>query len=265
MNRAARLAFYLAVVLAVGLPLFSLGLWSFSARWFFPSPWPSRLGLRAWEYIFSPAGSQVLGALGVSLALAGVTATLSTALGLGAGRALGAWEFRGKRLVVFAFALPLVIPPLAVTLGLHLWFLRLGLAETFLGLAAVHLVFCLPYPVFVFFGVFAGYDPAYEEQAMTLGASRRATLFGVTLRLVGPGLATAFVFSFLLSWSQYLSTLVVGGGKMATLPIALFALMNSGDRPVAAAVCLVFILPAFGCLAVAGRYLSHAPGRRARG
>jgi putative spermidine/putrescine transport system permease protein len=75
------------------------------------------------------------------------------------------------------------------------------------------------------------------------------------LPLTFPGIMVAGLFSFLLSWSQYLSTLIIGGGRVTTLPILLFALMGSGDRPVAAAVSIVFVVPAFLALLFSARYL----------
>ncbi len=75
--------------------------------------------------------------------------------------------------------------------------------------------------------------------------------------MILPGIIVAALFSFLLSWSQYLSTLIIGGGKMLTLPILLFSLMGSGDRPVASAVSLVFILPAFLALMSSAHYLGR--------
>ena len=73
--------------------------------------------------------------------------------------------------------------------------------------------------------------------------------------MVMPGLIVAGLFAFLLSWSQYLSTLIIGGGRLTTLPVLLFALMGSGDRPVAAAVSIVFVLPAFVALLFSARHL----------
>ena len=75
------------------------------------------------------------------------------------------------------------------------------------------------------------------------------------LPLTLPGIMVAGLFSFLLSWSQYLSTLIIGGGRITTLPILLFALMGSGDRPVAAAVSIVFVAPALLALLFSTRYI----------
>lgn len=255
-----RLLFAGAVGAAVLAPFLTLLLWSFSRRWAYPDLLPEAWGLRAWAYLFDTAGAQVVEALGESLLAAAATALLAVAAGVPAGRALGLYHFRGKDCVAIVLLLPIIVPPLCVAMGLHRWMLEIGLAGSLAGVVLVHLVFSLPYATFVMWGVFSNYDPDYEAQARSLGASRAAVLRRVTVPLILPGVAVAALFAFLLSWSQYVSTLVIGGGKVTTLPILLFALAASGDRPVAAAVSLVFVLPAFGALALGGRHL--AGGRR---
>jgi putative spermidine/putrescine transport system permease protein len=142
-------------------------------------------------------------------------------------------------------------------MGLHLWFVRLGLAETFVGVVLIHLTFCAPYTIMVMWGVFCDYNPEFEDQARSLGASVPQVMLFVMVPMVLPGITVAVLFSFLLSWSQYLSTLIIGGGKLLTLPILLFALMDSGDRPVAAAVSLVFVVPAFLVLLASAQSISR--------
>jgi len=243
------------IVLTVGLPFLQLLMWSFSDRWFYPGLLPQRWGLRAWEYISGTAGVQIVQAVFQSVAVAAVTAMISVVIGVPAGRALGLYEFRGKDLISVILTLPIIVPPLCIAMGLHLWFIRLGLAESFTGVVLVHLTFCLPYTVFVMWGVFSNYNPDFEDQARSLGASNLRAVWRVMMPMTLSGMVVAVLFSFLLSWSQYLATLIIGGGKISTLPIILFSLMASGDRPVAAAVSLVFVLPAFLALLFSARYL----------
>jgi putative spermidine/putrescine transport system permease protein len=250
-----RLIFGGAVTGAVLLPFVPLVLWAFSQRWFFPHLLPEQWGLRAWTYVVGTAGAQITEALIQSVLVAAVTAVLSVAGGVPAGRALGLYHFRGKDLLSIVLLLPIIVPPLCVAMGLHLWLLRLGIAATFGGVVLVHLTACLPYAVFVMWGVFSNYNPEFEDQARSLGASSLQVMRQVMLPLTFPGIVVAALFAFLLSWSQYLSTLIIGGGKITTLPILLFALMASGDRPVAAAVSLVFVLPALAALAASARFL----------
>lgn len=245
------------VLLMVGLPFVQMLLWAFSNRWFYPGVFPQQWGLRAWEYIFGTAGAQIINAIVQSIAVAGVTAVISVMVGLPAGRALGLYYFKGKDQIAMLLTLPIVVPPLCVAMGLHLWFIRLGLAESFAGVVLVHLTFCLPYAVFVMWGVFSNYNPDFESQARSLGASAAGVVLRVMMPLILPGVIVAALFSFLLSWSQYLVTLIIGGGKISTLPIILFSLMTSGDRPVAAAVSIVFVLPAFLVLLFSARYLGR--------
>ncbi|UCF91451.1 MAG: ABC transporter permease subunit [Desulfobacterales bacterium] len=245
------------VVAAVILPFIPLIMWSFSNRWFYPDLWPRPWGTRAWEYVLGIAGSQITAALGRSLWVAAVTAVMAVVVGTPAGRALGLYDFKGKDLVSVLLTLPVIVPPLCVAMGLHLWFIKLGLAETFGGVVLVHLTFCLPYTVFVMWGVFSNYNLDFEDQARSLGASTLQVMYRVMLPLTFSGIVVAGLFAFLLSWSQYLSTLIIGGGKITTLPILLFALMGSGDRPVAASVSIVFVVPAFLALLLSARHLGR--------
>jgi len=245
------------VIFVVGLPFCQLLIWSFSDRWFYPGLLPQAWGLRAWQYIFGTAGNQIIFAVFQSVAVGAATAGIALVVGFPAGRALGLYAFRGKDLISVLLTLPVIVPPLCVAMGLHLWFIRLGLTETFIGVVLVHLTFCLPYAVFVMWGVFSNYNPDFEDQARSLGADTARVILRIMLPMTLPGIVVASLFSFLLSWSQYLATLIIGGGKITTLPVILFALMASGDRPVAAAVSIVFVVPAFLALLLSARYLGR--------
>lgn len=248
---------FLLILFIVSVPFLPLLLWSLADQWFYPAVLPEKFGLRAWQYIFSTTGKQITGGLVASSLVASVTSILSLVLGLPAGRALGLYTFPAKRYIAIILLLPIVVPPLSTSMGIHFWFLQLGLTETFIGVVLVHLTFCLPYTIFVIWGVFTDFNTDFEAQARSLGASRMQTLLWVTLPMILPGITVAALFSFLLSWSQYLCTLIIGGGKILTLPLLLFSLMDAGDRPVAAAVSLVFIIP----LAVVLTASAHALGR----
>ena len=151
-------------------------------------------------------------------------------------------------------ALPLVVPPYATGTGLAEWFLRLGLADTHAGLVLAHLVYALPYVVLVLAPAFEAGVAELEEAARTLGAgpARRLTL--VTVPTVGPALAGATLLAFLVSWSQYGASLAVGGG-LPMLPLVLVPFVGT-DPQVAAALALLFLVPAVAALAVAARAAS---------
>ena len=246
----------LAVVAAlVALPFVPLLLWVFAGEWRFPDLLPSEWSLRGVAYLVEPGG-RILGATLTSFVIAGATAVASVAVGLPAGMALGGYEFRLKGLVVFFILLPILVPPLASTMGVHLTFIRLGLADTAFGVFLVHLVPTVPYTAIVLTSVFAELTGELEEAARTLGASAWQAFLHVTLPQVVPGVAVAALFGFLISWSQYVLTLLIGGGNVVTLPMLLFSAASGNDPVITSALALVFALPAVAALIVALRYLN---------
>lgn len=243
------------ILIGVVAPLIPLIIWSFAHRWFFPAALPSEWNLRAWNYVFSD-GSQVAQALLNSTMVALAVTMLSALIGLPAGRALGLHEFRGKTTVLFLILAPTIMPAIAVAMGIHVAFLRVGLADSRLGVILVHLVPVMPYMVLTLASVFANYNPDFEGQARTLGARPLQVFRHVTLPAIWPGLVVGGLFAFIISWSQYLLTLLVGGGTVITLPVLLFAFANSGDNAITAALSLVFIAPALLLFLFTSRYLT---------
>ncbi|MGB3682598.1 MAG: ABC transporter permease subunit [Rubrobacteraceae bacterium] len=242
------------VATLVALPFLPLFLWTFAGRWRFPDLLPSEWSLRGVYYLIEPGG-QVLGATASSLVIAGAVAVASVAVGLPAGMALGGYEWRFKGVVIFVVLLPIIVPPLASTMGIHLTFIRLGLADTGFGVFLVHLVPTVPYTAIILTSVFAERTGDLEEAARTLGASPWQAFRHVTLPEVAPGVAVAGLFAFLISWGQYILTVLIGGGSVVTLPMLLFSAASGNDPVITSALALVFALPAVLALVVALRYL----------
>jgi len=243
-----------AMVLGVLLPLLPPIIWSFAFSWFFPNLLPQKWGLQAWDYLLSPS-SDVGRALLTSTGLALTVVLLSTLIGLPAARALALHDFHGKSLVEWLIMAPLLVPALVVVMGMHILFIRYGLADTFWGVVLVHLVPALPYFVLVMASVFANYETAIEDTARTLGANAWTTFRHVTLPIIFPGLVVASLFTFLVSWSQYITTVLIGGGRVLTLPMVLFPFIGAANHPNAAAVSLIFMAPALLVLLFTARAL----------
>jgi putative spermidine/putrescine transport system permease protein len=248
-----------AIVGGVLLPIIPLLTWSVSHSWFFPRILPSELSGRAWAYIGSPL-SKVLNALANSLLIAGLVTVAAAVLGIPAGRALGLQRFRGKAILEFLILAPIIVPVLAVIMGIHVLFIKLKLVDTLFGVALVHLLPSLPYMIMVMSGVFANYNVDFEQQAFSLGAGKLRAFVHVTLPVILPGFVTGSLFVFLISWSQYILTVLIGGGRVITLPVLLFAFAAAGDNAVTAALCIVFLAPAVLILLFTSRYLSGESG-----
>ena len=244
-----------AIVVGILLPLIPLVVWSFSFRWPYPELFPSDPSLRSWLRVFDPS-TGVLKAAWTGGLIALAATLLSLAIGIPGGRALGLHKFRGKRVVEFLILAPVIVPSMAAVMGIHVAFIRLGLAGTILGVTLAHLIPTTPYVVMVMSSVFANYDPEFEEQARTLGAGPLRTFMHVTLPAIFPGAMVAAFFAFIISWGQYIVTLLISGGKIITVPLMLVTFANARHYPMTAALCIFFLVPSFVMLFVMSRYLT---------
>ncbi len=249
------------------LPLLPLVLWASADRWPYPAPLPTDLGTSGWRQ----AAEQGAGPALVRSAVLGlVVAALATPAGAMAGRVLalvrdGAAGGRARwaRPVEVVLLAPVAVPPLAVVLGLDVLALRLGVPGA-VALVLVLVVAALPYTTFVMRSAYTGYDTGYEDEARTLGASPRQVLARVHLPLAAPALGTAAFLAFLVGWSDYVVTLVVGGGQLVTLPLLVGALSSaSGNDAVVAAASVAAVVPPLALLVLTG--LLARRGRAARG
>jgi putative spermidine/putrescine transport system permease protein len=243
-----------ALIIAIAIPLVPVILWSLSGSWFFPAVVPTTLSSRAWAFVLSP-DTKVISAFLTSVTISSIVAVIAGLIGLSAGRALGLHSFRGKRLVYFLVLAPEIVPPLTVAMGNQVAFIKLGLADTILGVILVQLVPTIPYVTLVMSAVYSNYDLNYEHQARVLGASPLRAFWHVTLPAIFPGLVVAALFGFLISWSEYIMTLLIGGGVVQTLPLMLFSFAGS-DLGIASALCVLCVIPAVVILIVSSRYLS---------
>lgn len=258
--RALRTALLGLILVFLLLPFVPLAIWSAARNWSFPHILPQRWSGDAWAAVLADR-SGVAEALATTLSVALAASLLALVIGVPAGRALGLHRFRGRGAVEAILFAPLIVPAIAVVMGLHTVMTALGLTNGLVGVVIVHLVPALPYVVFVSAAAFANLDTRFEEQARSLGASPAQVLRHVTLPAVLPGLVVAGLLAFLVSWSQYLPTLMVGGGRVITLPLLLFSFAGAGRHDLTGALALVYVLPAaIAMLFVARTVTGHLPG-----
>jgi putative spermidine/putrescine transport system permease protein len=260
--------FYLTfITVAILGPFVPLLIASFAFRWTWPDLLPSSWwwGARAtarlplsWDYIFSPV-SRVLESTINTVLIALLVTLICTLVSLPAARVLARENFRGKSLVEFFLLTPLIVPEIAVGLGILITFIQLGLAGSYLGIVIVHLIPTIPYMVRILTSVFQGLSRDYEEQARLLGAGPLNTLWHVTLPMILPGVIAGGLFAFLISSNIFLLTFFIGQGRIETLPTLLFSKVSGGGAldPVAAGIALIVSLPGIFLLIVTERFIKE--------
>lgn len=253
-----RARWILAVTLLVlWAPLVPLVIRAQAEDWVYPDVVPNRFSARGWHAVLDPRGEILHGVL-LSLSIGLAVALIACLLAWPAGRALGLYRFRGRRAIQLLLLAPVIVPTMASAMGLHILFIRFGLADRPLGVVLVLLVPTIPYATSILAAGFANLDAGYEQQARVLGARKLARTLKVTIPLMRAPLAAAALMAFLISWSDYILTLLIGGGQVQTLPIQLFAAIGSTDSTLAAAVAIAVVVPALVVVGLASRLLTKA-------
>ncbi|AVT29559.1 iron transporter permease [Plantactinospora sp. BC1] len=170
----------------------------------------------------------------------------------------------GKRILHVVALVPIVSPPFAVATATVVLYGRrgvisnglLGLEYDIYGLDGLVFVLSLslfPVAYLGLLGMLRGLDPALEEAAMNLGASRWRTLRTVVLPLLAPGLVAPFLLLFVEAIADLANPLVLGGDHTVLASRAYLAVTGEYDTTSAAVYCVILLVPALG-LYVAQRY-----------
>jgi len=218
-----------ALIFTAGaLAMISLLAWSLAWRWPWPGLLPESWSLRAW----ATPGSGWAEALGNTALLAAATTALSLALAI-------AWlegEDRARRgragWAEALIYLPLLVPQIGFLFGLNVLFLHLGLTGGYAAVIWAQALFVFPYVMIALSDPWRALDPRLVRAAGSLGAGPWRRLFTVKLPVLLTPILTAAAIGVAVSVAQYLPTLFMGAGRIATLTTEAVTLSSSSDRRV---------------------------------
>jgi putative spermidine/putrescine transport system permease protein len=156
-----------------------------------------------------------------SLSLAFITTVVSTVFGVLSAQAFRT-RFRGSGVVFYLIVLGMMVPGVLVGLGMALVANILGVDRHWWGTAFVlHVVYTYPFAFLVMLAIFNRFDGAVEEAAWSLGVPPARTFRRVTFPLIFPGVLSAMLFAFTLSYDEFARTLFTSGPDL-TLPLAIY-------------------------------------------
>lgn len=242
--------------LIIIMPLFSLIIWSFTQSWPWPFAFPQSLGLRGWRYFFDES-SRSLSILSLSLCLACCVAFLSILISIPAARALAFYRFKGRKYIELMIFIPVIVSPAAVAMGVHMQFIKWGIANTFFAVMLIHMVFCIPYSVRLLKNAFEITGEEMELQARVLGANTWQVFSHITFPSLLPALVSSFGLTFIISMSQYFITYLIGGGRIVTFSMLMFPYIQNADRIMGSVYSLVFIMVTLIFLSIAEKMMNR--------
>ncbi|MCB2136105.1 MAG: ABC transporter permease subunit [Rhodobacteraceae bacterium] len=219
----------MVLVLGLGaLSLTALLLWSFAWRWPFPLALPESWSLRGWAWTNGGWGGAFLNTSLIGLVTTAIALLLAICWLEGEDR--GGWQ--RARWALGLIYLPLLVPQIAFLYGLSVVFLRLGLSGGMVAVVWAQSLFVFPYVMIALSDPWRALDQRHFRSAAALGAGPFRRLWAVKLPiLLGPVLVAAAI-GFAVSVAQYLPTLFLGAGRVATLTTEAVTLSSGSDRRV---------------------------------
>ena len=196
----------------------------------------------------------ILRAIGTSVIIGLAVSALSVAVGTTNAFLFNRYQFRGRGLLYVLMLLPLVIP--GIVLGISILVFSSSLANAAWGAAEIDIQALRPGLLLVILGQFSfvttiatlviaarlqKFDRTLEEAALNLGASHLTAVRTITLPYLAPAMIGAFVVSFLMSFENFNTTLMLVGSD-SPLTIAMFDRLKLGSTPLLNAVSLLLML-----------------------
>jgi putative spermidine/putrescine transport system permease protein len=223
-------------------PLVFLILKSIAFSWSWPELIPTSYSLRGWNVLVQEP--RIWYAIGMTLMIGGVVVLLNLLFALPAGKALAHYSFQGKSFVEAILFMPILIPTLAVAMGIHLTMIKIGLADRWWGVVLVHLIPTLPYSIRILRSGYERLGTRMGDQARSLGVSPWMVFRTISLPLLLPSIRSAILLVFVISLSQYMLTALIGGGNVLTLAMIYYPFLSSVDEAAIASFSILFaILP----------------------
>ncbi len=230
------------LVLLCLFPFLFLLVLSTAAEWRYPALWPQRVSFDLWTRMLTGSGALVesfLLSTGISL----IVALVSTLAGYITGKYIA--YHRHRRVLLFLAYVPFIMSPVILGTCLMYLYIKTNLTGNALGVIVSQTMFAYGFSIVFFSAFWTHTTKALEDLVYTLGGTVRQAYERVLLPISRSALLVCFFQTFLISWFQYGLTILIGSGKVQTLPVKVYEYIGEANMYYAAlASCLLIIPPA---------------------
>jgi putative spermidine/putrescine transport system permease protein len=229
---------------------------SFSTHWF-GTWWPA--GFTTHWYADAWHEFALLDVLEVTLEASLLVVLISGLIGVPAAYVLARRSFPGRRLVMLAFLLPILVPPIAYGIPLATVLYKYHLAGTLAGVVLANLVPSVPFVVLTMTPFIEQIDPRVEAAARMCGARTGAVFGRILLPLLVPGMLAAAILVLVRTVGMFELTFLTAGPDSQTLVVALYySMFAAGIRAQQSvdAMAVIYTLTMLVLLVIALRFVN---------
>ncbi len=180
------------------------------------------------------------------------TTVAATTLGTMAAFGLVRGTFRGKAALSALLIAPRFVPIIITALAFYALFAKLRLIGSEWGLILAHTILACPYVIIIVSATLRGFDRSLEQASRTLGAGPVRTVIEITLPLIRPGMVSAALVAFMMSFDEIVVAIFISGTRAVTLPKRMWDSLTYEMEPTLPAISTLILLATLVVFAAAG-------------
>ncbi|MDA4118550.1 MAG: carbohydrate ABC transporter permease [Thaumarchaeota archaeon] len=165
-----------------------------------------------------------------SLIIAGLSVGIALAVGIPVSYILARVDIKGKGVISFVLLALRTVSPFAVVIPLYIFFSRIGLWDTYPGVALAELLLVLTVVVWMVKGFFAEIPPQIYDAATVFAASEGQIFRRVALPIVAGGILITALFGFVLIWNEFLISVILTGPTTKSVAVGVWTGLGEGNR-----------------------------------
>ena len=169
---------------------------------------------------------------------------LATILGTIAAVGINRADFPGKQLLLALLISPMMIPLVITALALYLFYAKIGLSDSYLGLILAHTILGMPFVLITVSATLQNFDANLMRAGASLGGSPVNVFFSIVMPNIAPGIASGAMFAFATSLDEVVVVLFIAGPEHRTLPRQMFSGIREQLSPTILAAATVLIVVA---------------------
>ena len=231
------------LLLACLFPFLYLVTLSLVTSWPYPSILPESISTDLWIHILSGGSGSLIESFILSFWISLIVAGTSTLAGFTTGKYIA--SHRHKKRLLFLAYIPYIMSPVILGTCLMYLYIKGNLTGNVAGVVLSQIMFAYGFSIVFFSAFWNRRIRALEDLVYTMGGSVYQAYLLVLIPISKNALIISFFQTFLISWFQYGLTILIGSGKVQTLPVKVYEYIGEANMYYAAmASCLLIIPPA---------------------
>lgn len=222
-------------------PLLNMLMLAFADTYEVPAVLPQEWGFKWWQFVFSQ--QSLVSSIVQSFVVAILTTGISMVLCIPAAYAIARFKFPGRKGFMLSFLLTNAFPKLGIYTSIAILFYKYNLMGTLAGVVIIHMINSMMFMVWLPASAFRSVHRQQEEAARDVGAGPVRTFFKVSFPLAMPGIAVAALYTFLGSMEEAQGTMLVGLGRIKTMPVQMYGIILDYPGQAGAVFALLLIIP----------------------